>query len=208
MSHARSLRGALLKSNHVTRHDVYLSSLRGEIVESLNHGAGNGGRCLVSCAIGESQKSAIKIRDQAAPPIEERSRGRRFERSPRSSTDHSQRGRHFFPFDLSPSIFLPSSTNHSIGSSLRFIGQFDSESFVYLYIYRYVVSLKSYNTYINCLIYLPHEYNLDTRTCTTIEQFLTVLIVISTGIITCWSIAVLNFRLSERSISAGCRGAT
>lgn len=203
MSHARSLRGALLKSNHVTRHDVYLSSLRGEIVESLNHGAGNGGRCLVSCAIGESQKSAIKIRDQAAPPIEERSRGRRFERSPRSSTDHSQRGRHFFPFDLSPSIFLPSSTNHSIGSSLRFIGQFDSESFVYLYIYRYVVSLKSYNTYINCLIYLPHEYNLDTRTCTSIEQFLTVLIVISTGIITCWSIAVLNFRLSERSISVG-----
>lgn len=206
VSHARSLRGALLKSNHVTRHDVYLSSLRGEIVESLNHGAGNGGRCLVSCAIGESQKSAIKIRDQAAPPIEERSRGRRFERSPRSSTDHSQRGRHFFPFDLSPSIFLRSSTNHSIGSSLRFIGQFDSESFVYLYIHIYihiyVVSLKSYSTYTNCLIYLLHEYNLDTRTCTTIEQFLMVLIVISTGIITCWSIAVLNFRLSERSISA------
>lgn len=80
--------------------------------------------------------------------------------------------------------------------------------YIYIYIYGYVVSLKSYNTYINCLIYLPHEYNLDTRTCTTIEQFLTVLIVISTGIITCWSIAVLNFRLSERSISAGCRGAT
>lgn len=27
VSHARSLRGALLKSNHVTRRDVYLSSL-------------------------------------------------------------------------------------------------------------------------------------------------------------------------------------
>ena len=123
VSHARSLRGALLKSNHVTRYDVYLSSLRGEIVESLNHGARNGGRCLVSCAIGESQKSAIKIRDRPAPPIEKRSRGRRFERSP-EIFDRSLPGVGadlFFPLDLAPSIFLRSSTNHPIDSPANLI---------------------------------------------------------------------------------------
>lgn len=62
VSHARSLRGALLKSNHVTR-DIYLSySEIVESYESLNLGVG-AEDSRASCAIGEPQKSAIKIRE-------------------------------------------------------------------------------------------------------------------------------------------------